>query len=179
VIRSCLGRAALETIALVVVVIFIFHFVISYPFVYGNGMQPGLHTGDYVLVDKLAYLFHPPKRGDVILFRYPPNPTTYEFKRVIGLPGDTIKYNNTSVWVDGVQLKEPYITTSENHGSSMLKVPPNDYFVMGDNRPAASDSRDWGFVPDSDIVGKVVLVYWPVSDWERINTYDSVYSQIR
>ncbi|HLZ80468.1 MAG TPA: signal peptidase I, partial [Ktedonobacteraceae bacterium] len=85
----------------------------------------------------------------------------------------------TTVQVDGVALKEPYISLPSNPVASQFKVPASDYFVMGDNRPVSDDSRRWGYVPRDDIVGKAVLVYWPSTDWELINTYPGVFAQIK
>jgi signal peptidase I len=143
-------------------------------------MQPGLKNDEYVLVNKMAYLFHAPERGDVIVFHYPLDTTKDFIKRVIGLPGDTISYTSTTVMVNGVVLNEPYISQKANPlAKNPFVVPANDYFVMGDNRPASDDSRDWGYVPKSYIVGKAVVVYWPLSRWELINTYQAVFAQIK
>jgi len=142
-------------------------------------MQPGLHDNEYVLVNKIAYLFHAPERGDVIVFHFPLDTSKDFIKRVIGLPGDTITVDSTSVRVDGVLLNEPYISERANPQGQRWTVPLNSYFVMGDNRPASDDSRDWGYVPRDDIVGKAVIVYWPLGNWELINTYPTVYAQIK
>ncbi len=142
-------------------------------------MQPGLHDNEYVLVNKIAYLFHAPERGDVIVFHFPLDTSKDFIKRVIGLPGDTITVDSTSVRVDGVLLNEPYISERANPQGQRWTVPVNSYFVMGDNRPASDDSRDWGYVPRDDIVGKAVIVYWPLGSWELINTYPTVYAQIK
>ena len=142
-------------------------------------MLPGLHDNEYVLVNKIAYLFHAPERGDVIVFHFPLDTSKDFIKRVIGLPGDTITVDSTSVRVDGVLLNEPYISERANPQGQRWTVPVNSYFVMGDNRPASDDSRDWGYVPRDDIVGKAVIVYWPLGSWELINTYPTVYAQIK
>src|SRR5207253_7354558 len=94
--------------------------------------------------------------------------------------GDTIIYDSTTVRVDGVVLKESYVSQPANPPPPHpWIVPANSYFVMGDNRPASDDSRDWGYVPRGDIVGKAVMVYWPLGNWELINTYPTVYAQIK
>lgn len=142
-------------------------------------MLPGLTPDEYVLVNKAVYLFHAPERGDVIVFHYPLDTTRDFIKRIIGLPGDTITVDQTNVWVNGVKLKEPYISTSANPTGRTWKIPPNVYFVMGDNRPVSDDSRDWGCVPKDYIVGKAVVVYWPMSNWQLINTYSTVYAAIQ
>ena len=142
-------------------------------------MLPGLQTDDYVLVNKIAYLFHTPERGDVIVFHYPLDTSEDFIKRVIGLPGDTVTLDNKTVQVDGVVLHEPYISEAYNPSGKTIKVPMDEYFVLGDNRPLSDDSRDWGFVPKADLVGKAVIVYWPLSNWELINTYSNVYTQVK
>lgn len=144
----------------------------------GTSMQPGLNNNQYVLVNKLAYLFHAPERGDVIVFHWPVDTNKDLIKRVIGLPGDVIVIDSTTDRVDGVLLNEPYIKAPANPAGNRWVVPPNDYFVMGDNRQVSDDSRDWGFVPKSYIIGRAVFVYWPLNSWHFINTYSSVYGKI-
>lgn len=142
-------------------------------------MQPSLNSNQFVLVNKLAYVFHAPERGDVVVFHWPKDTTKDLIKRVIGIPGDTIVITREIVQVNGVALKEPYISMPANPSGQRLVVPPNDYFVLGDNRPVSDDSRDWGYVPRSYIIGKAVLVYWPINNWQIINTYSPVFSAIK
>lgn len=178
--RSHLAREIVETIALTLIIFLVIRFAIQSYRVEGVSMNPGLQTDEYVMVNKIAYLFHTPERGDVIVFHYPLDTTKDFIKRVIGLPGDTIKYDSQTVTVDNIVLHEPYLSQAVNpKGVDPFVVPPNDYFVMGDNRPVSDDSRSWGFVPNYDVVGKAVMVYWPFSSWELINTYPSVFSQIK
>ena len=177
--RSHLAREIVETIALTLIIFLVIRFAIQSYRVEGVSMQPGLHDNEYVLVNKIAYLFHAPERGDVIVFHFPLDTSKDFIKRVIGLPGDTITIDSTSVKVDGILLNEPYISERANPQGQRWTVPVNSYFVMGDNRPASDDSRDWGYVPRDDIVGKAVIVYWPLGNWELINTYPTVYAQIK
>lgn len=177
--RSHLAREIVETVALTILIFAVIHFVIQTYRVEGPSMLPGLTPDEYVLVNKAVYLFHAPERGDVIVFHYPLDTTRDFIKRIIGLPGDTITVDETHVWVNGVQLKEPYVSTSANAIGHSWKVPPNAYFVMGDNRPVSDDSRDWGCVPKDYIVGKAVAVYWPLGNWQIINTYSTVYAAIQ
>ena len=144
----------------------------------GTSMQPGLNNNQYVLVNKLSYLFHAPERGDVIVFHWPVDTNKDLIKRVIGVPGDVIVIDSTKVWVNGVLLTEPYISAPVNPSGNKWIVPPDDYFVMGDNRRVSDDSRDWGFVPKSYIIGKAVLVYWPLNSWHFIDTFQSVYRSL-
>lgn len=178
--RSHLVREVIETVVLTLLIFLVIRFVIQSYHVEGPSMQPGLHTDEYVLVNKVAYLFQAPGRGDIIVFHYPHDTTQDFIKRIVGLPGDTVKTDQTHVWVDGVLLKEPYIQEAINpNPPTSWKVPPDDYFVLGDNRRVSDDSRYWGFVPKDLIVGKAMLVYWPASNWEILNTYPSVYTKIK
>ena len=124
-------------------------------------------------------MFRAPGRGDVIVFHFPRNTTEDFIKRVIGVPGDTIKTDSTHVWVNGTQLNEPYISTPLNPSAQTWKIPPNEYFVLGDNRIESYDSRNWDFVPGDYIVGKAVVVFWPLNAIHFINTYPNVYSHIK
>ena len=177
--RSHLAREIVETIALTLIIFLVIRFAIQSYRVEGVSMQPGLQSDQYVLVNKIAYLFHAPERGDVIVFHFPLDTSKDFIKRVIGLPGDTISFTSTTVQVNGVVLNEPYISAPNGTQGETLTVPPDDYFVMGDNRPVSDDSRDWGFVPKDDIIGKAVMVYWPLSNWQSINTFQPVYDQIK
>jgi len=176
---SHLVREIIETLALTLIIFVVIHFTVQNYMVDGTSMQPGLNNSQYVLVNKLAYLFHSPERGDVIVFHWPVDTTKDLIKRVIGLPGDVVVIDRTTVSVNGMLLSEPYIEAPANPLGNRWVVPPDDYFVMGDNRPVSDDSRDWGFVPRSYIIGKAVLVYWPLNSWKLINTYPAVYSAIK
>jgi len=177
--RSHLAREIIETLALTLIIFLVIHFTVQNYMVEGTSMQPSLNNSQFVLVNKLAYLFHAPERVDVIVFHWPRDTTKDLIKRVIGLPGDTIVITGETVQVNGVVLKEPYISKADNPNVPKYVVPPNDYFVLGDNRPVSDDSRDWGYVPRSYIIGKAVLVYWPVNNWQIINTYSPVFSAIK
>ena len=172
-------REIIETVALTVLIFLAIRFTVQNFLVDGPSMQPGLHTGEYVLVNKLAYTFHAPQRGDVIVFELPEDTSENLIKRVIGLPGDKLVLTANTVTVDGVTLNEPYISAPNGTQPETVTVPPNDFFVMGDNRPISDDSRDWGFVPKDDIIGKAVMVYWPLGNWQSINTFQPVYNQVK
>ena len=178
--RSHLAREIVETIALTLIIFLVIRLAIQSYRVDGVSMQPGLQSDEYVVVNKIAYLFHAPERGDVIVFHFPLDTSKDFIKRVIGLPGDSISVTSSTVTVDSVVLKEPYISQPANpNPAHPWVVPPNEYFVMGDNRPASDDSRDWGFVPRDYVVGKAVMVYWPFNEWQLINTYPTVYAAIK
>lgn len=175
---SHLVREIIETLALTFIIFLVIHFTVQNYMVDGTSMQPGLNNNQYVLVNKLSYLFHAPERGDVIVFHWPKDTNKDLIKRVIGLPGDVIVIDSKTVRVNGVLLTETYIKAPANPAGNRWVVPSNAYFVMGDNRLVSDDSRDWGFVPKSYIIGKAVLVYWPFNSWHFIDTFQSVYSNV-
>lgn len=166
--RYRLVREVIETVVLTFLMFMVIRLAVQNFNIDGHSMEPSLHNTELVLVDKWSYLFHAPDRGDVIVFVAPPQPSQDYIKRIIGLPGDVITVRDTTVIVDGVKLNESYVNPA-NQGNpyayktiNNLVVPPNEYWVMGDNRANSSDSRDWGFVPRQNIIGRAALVYWPL-----------------
>jgi len=169
--RFRLVREVIETIILTVLMFLVIRFAVQNYYVEGVSMEPNLHNQERILIDKWTYLFHPPARGDVIIFLAPvPGPQEDYVKRIIGLPGDVITINDTTVIVDGVTLQETYVDPRRQGNPYAFKqinnlvVPANDYFVLGDNRAISSDSRDWGFVPRTNIIGRAAIVYWPFGE---------------
>ncbi|HET9641394.1 MAG TPA: signal peptidase I [Candidatus Paceibacterota bacterium] len=154
---------------IIVVVIPIRLFVIS-PFVVdGESMHPTFENLDYLIVDELVYRFHAPARGDVIVFRYPNNPSIFYIKRIIGLPDETVSINHGVVTIikpsgERLTLSEPYIVNEDATYTKDVHLNPGEYFVMGDNRPNSSDSRIWGPLPATDIIGRVDLRLLPVNE---------------
>jgi len=130
----------------------------------GMSMEPTLHSGEFVIVNRLAYRLGKPQIGDIIVFRFPRNPEQEYIKRVIGLPGDQVVIANNQVKVNGKLLKEPYIAARPKYETT-LTVPEDSLFVLGDNRNNSSDSHTWGPVPFPNVVGKAVIVYWPPREW--------------
>ncbi len=177
--RPHLVREIVETLILTLLIFLAIRFLIQSYHVDGNSMEPGLKTNQSVVVNKVAYMFHAPERGDVIVFHFPQDTTKDFIKRVIGLPGDTITIDYNSVRVNGVLLDEKaYISAPLNTGTVHEKVPANQFFVMGDNRPESYDSRSWGYVPRDYIIGKAVLVFWPLDKIHFIDTHPDVYKHI-
>ena len=152
----------LFTLALLIilVVIPIRAFVVSPFIVDGASMHPTFENLDYLIVDELVYDVKAPARGDVVVFRYPDNPSIFYIKRIIGLPGETVSINRGAITIttpagNALSLTEPYIVNEDATYTKNVTLNPGEYFVMGDNRPNSSDSRVWGPLPKKDIVGRV------------------------
>ena len=182
--RYRLIREIIETITLTILMFLLIRFAVQNFRVDGMSMEPKLHNGEYILVNKAAFLFHAPERGDVIVFEYPKDPQIDYIKRVVAIPGDTISVEGTKVMVDGVTLNEPYINPNDdfNPFSPIVDrtVPLGDYFVMGDNRGNSSDSRQWGFVPQQNIIGQATFVYFPFNEgnFGLLGDYSSVFAAV-
>lgn len=136
----------------------------------GYSMYPTFDNGEFVIVNKLAYRWSEPKRGDIIVFHNPLNPSVEFIKRIIGLPGETVTISDGQVYINGALLKEPYISEGPLYENEWI-VPENSLYVLGDNRNNSQDSHSWGALPIDYIVGKALLVYWPP---ERINLVDHI-----
>ncbi len=144
-------------------------YVISPYFVKGQSMEPNFHNGDYLIIDKLSYRIGEPKRGEVIVFKAPDG-ASYYIKRIIGLPNETVEirdgkiiiYNND--YKNGFVLKEPYIPAIDiTQGNIKIVLGDGEYFVLGDNRLSSYDSRSWGSLDRSKIVGRVWLRLMPIT----------------
>lgn len=135
----------------------------NYSEVRGASMMPGIHDRDRILVDHLSYLMGGVHRGDVVVLRYPLDPSVDYIKRVIGLPGEEVVISFGQVWIDGHLLTEPYVDDEAIDPYTRLRttVQPGHYFVMGDNRLRSSDSREFGQVPHELLRGRVRLRVWP------------------
>ncbi len=164
---GCLNFAVdtLETVLLALVLFFGINAVSARVRVENISMQPTLHANEFVLVNKLAYKLGQPQIGDIIIFHYPLDPKEDFVKRVIGLPGDTVKVEDGTVYVNGHALIEPYIAAKPNY-TGTWNVPPDSLFVLGDNRNQSSDSHSWGFVPMNYVVGKAIVIYWPLNEMQ-------------
>ncbi len=185
--RHRLIREVIETAVLTLLLFLVIHSAVQNFNVDGHSMEPSLHDRELILVDKWTYLFHAPTRGDVIVFVAPPEPSADYVKRVVGIPGDIITITDGMPSVDGVALKEYYVqparmgaTPGDNPIVKMI-VPPDDFFVLGDNRVGSSDSRTWGFVPRKNIIGRAALVYWPLGQDNSglLPNVSSVYGKVQ
>lgn len=139
----------------------------------GDSMKSTLHTGDRVLVNKLSYRLHDPRRGDIVVLKTLESADERDLiKRVVALPGETVEYRDCVLLVDGVVVVEPYldplIVNAPNCGPAQtpLVVPEDAVFVMGDNRPGSKDSRVLGAISYDDLIGRAFVVIWPIGDWQ-------------
>ena len=190
-------REMVETILLTAIIFVMFYSVVQASQVDGQSMEPSLHDGERIWLNKAVYfrydtnwlselfgnksvtpqpvnLFHAPQRGDIIVFN-PPVPSDKPYiKRVIGLPGERVQVRqNDGVYINGVKLNEPYIKEiPEDPTTPEVTVPPDHVYVMGDNRNNSSDSHIWGFVPDESIIGKAEAGFWPLDDFGIVPHYD-------
>jgi signal peptidase I len=163
-----------KIVILALIIVIPIRYFLFQPFVIqGSSMEPNFHDGDYLIVNELTYRFNQPERGQVIVFRYPLDPTKRFIKRVIGLPGETVQSKNNRVYItkDGktTELDEKYIpasTRTPDYGP--VTVPAGEYYVLGDNREFSSDSHEWGFLPRANIIGSVLFRLWPLNQLAKI-----------
>ena len=179
-------REVLETLGLAVLLFVVINLISARVRVDGYSMRPTLQDGEFVLINRLAYQLGSFQRGDIIVFRPPMYPEADFFRRILGLPnisndyedyikrviaipGDTIKINNGIVQINGTPIGEPYIAAAPNY-SGEWTVPAGNLFVLGDNRNNSADSHAWGFLPEENVLGKALVVYWPYSDWKVLKS---------
>jgi signal peptidase I len=167
----------MQTILLAASIFLVVYIFFFRPFqVSGESMFPTYKNGEYILTNLISLRFSAPKQGDVIVFKAPTNEEKDFIKRVIGTAGDTVMLKEGSVYVNGKQMNESaYLNTDiKTSGGSFLQegktitVPENNYFVMGDNRPYSSDSREWGFLDQKNLIGKSFFVYWPLNTMRTV-----------
>lgn len=144
---------------------------IAQPFIVsGASMENTFHTGEYLIVDQVSYRLHEPEPGDVIVFRYPRNPSTFFIKRIIGVPGDTISIDGNVVTItnekhpNGYVLDESYVAEMAPNTFLSEELGEREYFVMGDNRDKSSDSRTWGILQRENIIGEAFLRLFPFNE---------------
>lgn len=166
----------LQTVLLVAIFYIAIDAVVERVSVISGSMQPTIYEGDSVFVNRLVYEFGEPKRGDIVVFYYPPDPTQLPYvKRVLGLPGDHVEISDGQVYVNDQVLDEPYLTVTTNRGGNW-DVPSDSLFVMGDNRNNSSDSRSWGYVPLDNLIGRAEMVYMPLKHWSWLHVSSAVAS---
>jgi len=162
-------REIIETLLLTFFIFWLVNGLIGRYRIDGSSMNPTLQNGQYLIINNISYYLNDPQHGDVIVFHHPKSDLNL-IKRVIGVPGDSVEINNEHVKVNGVVLDEPYIKEEPQYTYSGV-VPEGEYFVLGDNRNNSSDSHSWSFLPEENIVGKAMIIYWPPSDWEAVPHY--------
>lgn len=174
---------SVQTLLLAASIFLVVYVFLFRPFqVNGESMYPNFQDKEYVLTNLIAIRFETLKLGDVVVFKAPPDPEKDYIKRVIGVPGNTVMVKDGKVYLNGRLLDEsaylkPTVLTYGGaflHDGDSITVPNGDYFVMGDNRPNSSDSREWGFVPAGNIIGKSFFVYWPPQNMRLVhNPYNN------
>jgi len=184
--RAHLAREIVETLVLVGIIFFLVHAAIESKSVQDTTMAPDFQPGQYVLVNKLAYVLADPSRGEVVLVADPRSPDQNgPLARIIGVPGDTVAITPASVSVNGVVLNEPYVHvppgTTSNSVIASVKLESNQYYVLLDSRQGTDhfDSRGFGVLQRSNILGKAVAVFWPLKSFHWVNTYSSTFSDVK
>jgi signal peptidase I len=184
-----LGWELAQTLLLAAIIFFAVRAVAQNFRVEGASMEPGLHHGQYLIVNKAIYfkinlktlskylpfispgenperfIFRGPKRGDVVVFRFPQDPSRDFIKRVVGVPGDTVEVRAGKLILNGVSIDEPYVQNEGRYDYPPTLVPRGHYFVLGDNRGNSFDSHSWGLLPEENIIGQAMLSYWPLSSF--------------
>src|SRR3989344_1501738 len=139
---------------------------VAQPFlVRGASMEPTFEDGEYLIIDELTYHFRSPERGEVLVFRYPQDPSKFFIKRIVGLPGETIEIRDNKIFLvkgeEKIRLEEPFLEQALTTPDGVVKLGEEEYFMLGDNRLFSSDSRKWGNLDGDLIIGKVLLRLWP------------------
>ncbi|MBV6392985.1 MAG: Signal peptidase IB [Anaerolineales bacterium] len=158
----------LETLVLAVVLFIGINAVSARVRVDGFSMRPTLEDGEFVLVSRMSYKFSEYERGDIVVFHFPLDPNEELIKRVIGLPGDHVRVEGGQVFLNGQLLEEAYIAEAPRYSGEWV-VTEGFLFVLGDNRNNSNDSKDWGLLPQENVVGKAVLIYWPPPMWGALD----------
>lgn len=172
---SCVGFIidTVETILLALVLFLVINALSARVRVENVSMKPTLQPGEFLLVNRVAYKLGDPDIGDIIVFHAPGGSELDYIKRVIGLPGDEVRVVDGTVFVNDQPLYESYLAEEPNYTGNWT-VPTGSYFVLGDNRNNSSDSHLWGFVPEEDLVGRALLVYWPLDKFTLLRSPDIV-----
>lgn len=158
----------LQTVVLALILYFVIDRVVARVRVENISMIPTLQPGEFLMVNKFAYQLTEIKRGDIVVFHYPDDPTEDYIKRVVGLPGETIEIHNGEVFINNHLIDESYIQTPPLY-IGKWEVPVDTVFVLGDNRNKSSDSHSWGFVPIKNVVGKALIIYWPLNEFKILS----------
>lgn len=168
-VLSFVWETAKIVIISLAIIIPIRYFLFQPFFVRGASMEPNFENGEYLIINEITYRFHEPERGEVIIFRYPKDPSQFYIKRIVALPKEVIRIEDGKVIIfnkdnpAGFILEEPYLSEENRFtgGNLEISLDENEYFVLGDNRQASSDSRRWGPVPRDYIIGRAWIRAWP------------------
>jgi signal peptidase I len=154
-----------ESVVIAVVLALVIRFFLFEPFYIPSGsMEPTLQVNDKIIVNKFVYKLGEPARGDIIVFKYPLDPSRDYIKRVIGLPGETLEIKESTVYVNNQPISENYLPSDIKFMDfGPVSIPDDSYFMMGDNRNNSQDSRVWGTLSENYIVGKAFLIFWPAN----------------
>lgn len=158
-VREIIESVAVAVVLALIIRVFLFQFFV----IPSGSMEPTLTEGDMIVANKIIYRFSEPKRGDIIVFKYPLNPDRDFVKRLIGLPGEKVQIKNSTLYINDKVVAQPYLPKGlvyPDYGP--VTVQKDKYFMMGDNRNNSLDSRVWGEMPEENIIGKASLIYWPV-----------------
>lgn len=166
-------REIVETLLLTFFIFFIVNSLIGRYRIDGSSMNPTLYDGEYLIINNVSYYLDEPQHGDIIVFKHPNNELNL-IKRIIGVAGDHVEIRNQQVKVNDIVLDEPYIAAPPNY-TGTWDVPEGTFFVLGDNRNNSSDSHSWSYLPEENIIGKAMVVYWPPSDWTAVPHYNYSY----
>ena len=164
-------RDLIETLILALVIFLVVNTFTGRYEVRSISMEPTLHEGQYLIVSKVAYWFHPPQRSDIIVLDPPNEQSVIPYiKRVVGLPGERVEIHDGRVWINGIALNEPYISGPPSYSENRI-LGDDEYLVLGDNRNNSSDSHVWGVLPRENIIGKSIFRYWPPEQWGLMPHY--------
>ncbi len=174
--RENFFREIVKFSAIALLIVLPIRFFVAQPFIVsGASMQPTFQNGEYLIIDELSYHFDQPRRGEVVIFRYPKDPSKFYIKRIIGLPGDSVEMRGTKIIVrnkelpSGFILNEPYLTPALGREDFLtIELGDGEYFVLGDNRGQSSDSRIWGTLPEKDITGRALIRLLPLNKIELL-----------
>lgn len=166
---SFLSETLKIVVIALVIVVPIRYFLFQPFFVKGASMEPNFDDNQYLIIDEISYRFREPQRGEIIVFKYPHDPSQRYIKRVIGLPGETVEIKDGEVLISGKILEESsYLPTGTlTPGLTKITLTENEFFVLGDNRLHSSDSRSWGPLPKENIVGRAYLRAWPFTALDK------------
>jgi signal peptidase I len=178
-VRGAMIVFVIEVIQIVLIssaiIIPIRYFLIQPFYVKGASMEPNFYDHEYLIIDEISYRFREPIRGEILVFKYPRDPSQYFIKRLIGLPGETIEVSDGNVIIynkeypNGIILKEVYLKNKQTSGKDRITLGSDEYFVLGDNRDSSLDSRSFGALSDNEVIGRVWIRGLPIS---RMGIFD-------